>query len=289
MAMSLTIELDDVDVFATGLPHPEGVVIDADGWLYTGLSHGDHVAGGPVVRVSPDGVAVEELADTGGRVLGLAMDRRRRLYACDAANRVIARIDPDGRTETLAEEIGGWRLRLPNFCAFDSDGVLYVSDSGTATAGQPTGAVLRLAPDGRGEVLVDGLVYANGLAVDESAGCLYVVETRDDRVRRIELDTATPRAEVYASGLAHGPDGLALDNRGVLWATVTRPSRLCAITDVDRVEIAVTDLHDRRLNLPTNLAFDPAGAPEAFVANLFGDHLSRVRMPHPGRRLPHLG
>ena len=286
--MSELIELDTVEVFASGLPHPEGVVFDRDGNCYTGISYSDHESGGPVMRITPDGSNAEELANTGGRILGIAIGSDGDLYGCDGKLGAVFRISSDGRVSSFLDSVPRWSLMMPNFGVFDSDGTFYVSDSGTATAGEKSGAILRVSRSGRAEVLVDGLIFANGLALDEDQGALYVVETRDDRVLRVDLESAQANTDVYAENLSSGPDGLALDSEGVLWATATRGSRLYAISDRENVRMGVEDAEDRLLHMPSNLAFSPDGSPVAYVANLFGQHISRVPMPASGRPLAHL-
>ncbi|MFM8485773.1 MAG: hypothetical protein ACKOCH_05525, partial [Bacteroidota bacterium] len=52
--------------FASGLDHPECVAVHPDGSVWAGGEAGQ------IYRISPDGRVVEEVANTGGFVLGLA-------------------------------------------------------------------------------------------------------------------------------------------------------------------------------------------------------------------------
>lgn len=268
--------LPEPTVLVRGLPHPEGVAFDHEGGLYTGIAHPDHTGRGPLVHLDPDGLERRTVADTGGRILGIATDVLDRAIVCDAHHGAVFRVDPSGDVRLLADRTPRRRLQMPNFCVFDPDGVLYVSDSGTATAGEPTGSIVRITPDGRARTVVDGLVFANGLAHDPDTDVLYVVETRDDRVLRIELGGGRePRPEVYADGLASGPDGLALDRRGVLHVTLTRTNRIVEATDRTTTVIA-EDPSGEILHMPSNLAFTPDDGTSAVVANLFGSHLTEI-------------
>jgi gluconolactonase len=273
----------DVTILAEGLPHAEGLAFDSEGGLYTGIAEPDHVGQGPLIHISPDGSERRVVADTGGRILGIATDASDRAYVCDSRLGAVFRIDPGGEITLVTQGAPGHDLRMPNFCVFDPDGVLYISDSGTATAGEATGAVLRHTPDGRTEVLVDGLVFANGLAHDPATNALYVVETRDDRVRRIDLDQSSPSAELYIDGLSTGPDGIALDREGVLHVTLTRTHAIVEATDRGTRTVA-TDPGGTWLNMPSNLAFRPDGSTDAVVANLFGSHLTVIRTERGGDR-----
>lgn len=284
-----TYSVSDVAVFASGIPHPEGIAFDAAGWLYAGSAAPDYRGAGPVFRVSPDGGRVERFADTGGRVLGVAFDRQGALYVCDSLLGAVFRIAPGGQVGLFADHAGAWKIRLPNFAVFDRKGNLYLSDSGTARAGERTAAVLRFGPDGSGEVWLDGLIFANGLALSAAEDALFVVETRDNRVLRVPIrsDGAPGAPQVYAQDLASGPDGLALDRAGNLYITVTRPSQILVVSPTGERITLLSDPADGRVFAPSNLAFGPPQGQGLYIANLFGHHLSRLVVDEPGMPLYH--
>ena len=65
---------------------------------------------------------------------------------------------------------------------------------------------------------MDSLSFANGLAIDEAGGRLYVAETTGSRVLRYHVDlaagTVSDRA-VFVDGVS--ADNLELDGDGRLW------------------------------------------------------------------------
>ena len=273
-----------IHIVATGLPHPEGVAFDGAGQLFTGTAVPDHVGRGPIHRVGPQG-AVEYFADTGGRALGLAFGPDEWLYVCDAGLSAIIRVSPTGELEDFARRADGRALQLPNFAVFDRQGQLYVSDSGTATAGERTAAVYRYDAEGRGELVADGLVFANGLALDRGEGALYVAETRDDRILRIPLrgsDAGDP--QVFADRLTSGPDGLAFDAAGNLLVTLTGTDSIVSVSPEGQPSL-VAKSTDGRLRAPSNIAFSATGEPVIYVANVLGDHISRLSVEFPGAPL----
>ncbi len=280
-----TFKVHEVEVFARGVPHPEGVAFAATGWLYTGSALPDHNGTGSIYRISPDGQVVEPFADTGGRVLGLAFDRSGDLFVCDGRLGAIWRISPGGEVRLFADRAGHRRLQKPNFLVFDDAGWLYVSDSGTAKAGEPTAVVYRFSPQGEGQVFLDGLVFANGLALRGST--LYVVETRDNRVLRVPIlpDGSAGEYSVYADRLENGPDGLAFDAMGNLYVTVTRPSQIICVTPSGDRTLLVSDPTDERVQAPSNLAFGPPEGRGLYIANLFGAAIVRLIVDHPGQPL----
>ena len=88
---------------------------------------------------------------------------------------------------------------------------------------RPEGALYRLAQkDGRlsdqPELMVDSLLFANGIAIDEPNRRLYLAETNAGRVWRFAVDLDAGRLSertVFADSV--GADNLELDGEGHLW------------------------------------------------------------------------
>ncbi len=99
----------------------------------------------------------------------------------------------------------------------------------------PEGALLRLGMQGDGlaaeaEVLVDSLYFANGVAIDETSGHLYVSETMGGRVLRYRVDLDTGRLSersVFVDGVE--PDNLELDGEGYLWIAAPLTNELLMV------------------------------------------------------------
>ena len=87
----------------------------------------------------------------------------------------------------------------------------------------PEGALLRIGMQGgrlaeEAEVLVDSLYFANGLAIDETTGHLYLSETVGGRVLRYRVDLDAGRVSersVFVDSVA--VDNIELDAEGHLW------------------------------------------------------------------------
>lgn len=213
---------------------PEDVVAGADGALYTGLHDGR------VVRVDPDTRATAVVGDTGGRPLGLEPLPDGRLLVCDST-RGLLRLDPaTGAVETLVREVGGVPLVFCSNAVAASDGTVWFSES-TRRHGfddwrddivehSMTGRVFRLDPSGEVETVVDGLRFANGVALAADESYLVVAETAGYSVSRLWLTgDKAGRYEPWVTNLPGFPDNIARGPSGLVW--VTLPNARNAVLD----------------------------------------------------------
>lgn len=116
-------------------------------------------------------------------------------------------------------------FEAPNDICFGPDGRLLVTDPTTDAAllEQIPGAVLACdAVSGETEVLLDGLLCPNGLAVDASGDVLYLGQSFARTIERIRFDG--PRLvrehDIFCEVENGRPDGMALDRDGNLWVAV---------------------------------------------------------------------
>lgn len=207
----------------------EDVVVDAKGRLICGLEDGR------VVRLHPlqSSGSLQVLVNTGGRPLGIELDREQRIIVCDA-ERGLLRLDPETlRLEVLvdAREHG---LGFCNNAAVARDGTIYFSDSsqqvgirhwrGELLAHSGTGRLLRRAPDGEVQVLMEGLQFANGVALSSDESYVAVAETGAYRVRRLWLTGARAGVrDVLLANLPGFPDNMCSDERGQIWIALASP------------------------------------------------------------------
>lgn len=206
---------------------PEDVVVDEDGQLFTG------VEGGRILRIAPDGLRIDTVADTGGRPLGIELYPDGRLLVCDNHRGLLA-VDPvHGSVETLVAR-GAHDLRFCNNAAVAADGTVFFSDSTQRVdvehwkadllehAG--TGRLLRRNPDGEVDVLLDRLHFANGVALAPDESFLVVAQTGLYRLDRLWLtgERAGSR-EVFADNLPGFPDNMSTGSDGLLWVALANP------------------------------------------------------------------
>jgi sugar lactone lactonase YvrE len=204
----------------------EDVVVTPDGEaVYTGTEDG------AIHRVSADGLRVETVARTGGRPLGIELlDGGARLLVCDARRGLLTVDLADGAVAELASV----PMRFCNNAAVGADGTVYFSDSSTVhpidewkaemVEVTRTGRLLRRTPDGRVDVLADGLAFANGVALAADESFVAVAETAARTLVRYWL--AGPRAgqrELLVDGLAGYPDNISRGSDGLIWVAVASP------------------------------------------------------------------
>jgi len=174
----LTATRRPMDGFGEG---PEDIAFDAEGRLYTGF------ADGRVVWVSPKGGDPEVFANTGGRPLGMAFDAAGNLIVADASKGLLS-IAPDGAITTLAAESGGVPFKFANDLDIADDGTIHLSDASTKFGyGQDVPDIVEHGGNGRlvaydpasgaVRVVLDGLQFANGVAVAADGSFVLVAET----------------------------------------------------------------------------------------------------------------
>jgi sugar lactone lactonase YvrE len=218
--------LTDAELRPVGGAGPEDVVVDSDGRCYTGLEDGR------LLCLHPDGGEPELLAETGGRPLGLELHPAGGLVVCDA-DKGLLHLTSDGGLDTLVDHFEGERLKFTNNAAVAVDGTIYFTDTsrryGIAGYKQDllehsgTGRLFALRPDGALELLLDGLQFANGVALDPEERYLLVAETGAYRIRRLWLrGDAAGRDEIFVDNLPGFPDNLST-GEGLFWMALPSP------------------------------------------------------------------
>ncbi len=201
------------NVFADLQQPSEGLAFDGLGGLYVSR-------GAEILRLSPDGASesvgtLPPVPDgAGAGATGMAVGPDGALYVARYDAGRIDRLPLDGGAATVFLDDAGH----PNALTFAADGALWFTDSGSG--GQADGAVVRVPPQGTPQRVVDGVTYANGIALDEARGFVWFASTSPGSLHRAPLaaDGAVGAPELVsdddalavADGLALAPDGAVL-------------------------------------------------------------------------------
>jgi gluconolactonase len=271
------VRLENFEIVAEGLDHPEGLAFDCDGYLWAGGELGQ------VYRISPAG-KVREVAHLSGFCLGLTFSAKQELWVCNLKKGSLIRLDRKGRILDSVDRASGIRLRTPNFSVFDSDGNLYFSDSGEWK--KDDGFVFMMRPDGKTTTVASSLAFPNGLALSADERTLYVVQSTKNDV--LALDLATPGVarsqRVLARRMGRVPDGVVLDERGNLYVTCYASDHIYRVTPKGTASVLAWDPCGTMLASPTNAVFGGENYDYLYFANLSRWHICRVQVGVKGLR-----
>lgn len=198
-----------------GFETPESVAQGPDGRYYVSNIGGFNVNDDGTIKVI-DGDSIHVFADGLDDPKGLAFHDGD-LYVTDKTK--IWRIDTNGNKEIFVDSTAFPATpKFLNDTVFDTQGNLYVSDSGTFD--QMDGAIYRVAPDGTVSLVIDHqaspeIAAPNGLIFDKT-GNLLVVDLHTGKLMRV--DEAGPAVDVLHEGFGAG-DGLAYDHQGNLYVS----------------------------------------------------------------------
>ena len=273
------MDIRDFAPFVEGLDHPEGVACGPAGEVYAGGEAGQ------IYRVELDG-SFQQVASTGGFVLGLCLDGDGNVYACDKAHQAVMRVTPGGEVTPYSTGALDRPMRTPNYPVFDDAGNLYVSDSGSWHGDD--GCLFRVRPGGQTEVASEALsTFPNGMALHPDGSRLYVVLSQAPAVVRVALDgdggVGPPEPVVELP--RHVPDGLAFDEAGNLYIACYTPDVVFRLSPGGELAKLAEDWESVTFATPTNLAFCGPERRTLVVASLSRWHLTKGEMPVAGSRL----
>lgn len=283
------------DLLARGQVYgPEDVAIRNDGVLHTGTQDGF------IVRVFPDG-RVENWLATGGRPLGMKFDSKGNLIVADAWKGLLS-ISPAGDTTVLAREAQGTLFRFTDDVDIADDGRIYFTDASSRFRQpeypldllemRPHGRLLRYSPkNGKAEVLLGNLHFANGVTLSPKGDYVLVNETWKYRILRYWIrGPKAGQAEVFADNLPGFPDNLSVDGEGRFWVAfpVLRNATIDAMHPRPWIKELVAKLPDSLKPTPQDyglvVAFDRNGEVITSLHDTRGTHLQEITSvtPHDG-------
>jgi sugar lactone lactonase YvrE len=255
---------------------PEDIVGGPDGRIYTATSDGK------ILRLNQNGSNVEVFADAGGRPLGMEFDRDGNLIIANAYLGLQS-ITVAGEVSTLVDTFNGENISYADDVAVANDGVIYFSDASSKFGARSNGGtyqaslldimehggqgrVFRHDPnDGSTTVVIEGLNFANGVAISEDQQFILVNETAAYRIWRYWLDG--PKAgtrEVIIENLPGFPDNINNGMNDRFWVGLVAPRNELLDTLADKPWL-------RKLVQRLPAAVRPKAVPSSHVIAITGD------------------
>lgn len=260
-----------------GWTGPEDATEGPDGTVYLPTHEGAVLALGPGTDLP------REVARPGGRVLGLQWDPvGDRLLLADAYRGLLEADVETGAVRVLADAADGVPIRYADHLDVDPQGRIWFSDASTKYGAQDHGGTWAaslldvMEHGGHGRLLVhdpatgetrvalDGLQFANGVAVSHDGRAVLVVETGSYRVLRLPIEGGRPA--VFIDNLPGFPDNLRRGREGRYWLGLIsgRSVPLDALAPYPRLRALVQRLPDwmRPKEVPVGhvVALDDSGA-----------------------------
>jgi len=207
---------------------PEDVAIDSGGRIYGGFDDGR------IIQLQPDGTQPHIFANTQGRPLGLAFDPAGNLIVADAIKGLLA-IDKSGTIKVLATEVDGAKFGCLNDLDVAVDGTIYFTEASRKfPMSQFANDILEHQPNGRflaydpktqkTRTIVDGIYFANGVALSPDQSFALVNETGLYRVLKVWLTGPKQgQRDVFIDNLPGFPDGISSNGKGKFWLALVTP------------------------------------------------------------------
>jgi gluconolactonase len=192
----------------------------------------------------------------------------------------------------------GSRMYIPNYPFLDFRGRLWVScsvdDFDVDPSRQPgsDGCLILIDNDKEPQIVVDGIFFPNGIALDKDQKFVYVAEMMLRRIVRFPIneDSSLGAGEVYGPDvLGHQafPMGIAFDEAGNLWIAFTTTNSIGFINPAGKLEMYLEDPDGLVLQKPASICFGGKDRKIAFIGSIGSNKIPCFAVPYPGLRLVH--
>lgn len=234
--LAVNTRLTQAQLIADGqILGPEDIAVDAQNNLYVSQLSGD------ISKIDGAGV-VTNLVNTGGRPLGLDFDAAGNLIIADAIKGLLS-LSPSGELSTLVSSYQGQPFKFADDVDVAANGTIYFSDASTkygyydgldgVLEARPYGRLFAYSPSSKTlSLLVEGLHFANGVAVSADQQSVLVNETYRYRITRYWINGPKKgQSEIFADNLPGWPDGVSTAPNGDYWVALFAPRAV----DIDQM------------------------------------------------------
>lgn len=215
-------KLQDVIKLGEGLlKQPEDVALDENGVLYTVTRDGS------VKRLHRNGTWENWWQIQSPSLLGITTTAAGDLIVCDADEGLL-KVSEEG-VKVIASHVDGAKIRFADDVVESSNGTLYFSDASTKFGfdgwaldlleTEPHGRLLKYEPSSNTtSVVLDGLAFANGVAISENQDYVVVCETWKYRCLKYWVEgDKEGQTEIFVDKLPGRPDNINLAPDGSFW------------------------------------------------------------------------
>ena len=208
--------------------NPEDVAIDSEGRIYAGFEDGR------IVQLQANETGPRVFANTQGRPLGLAFDQSGILIVADAIRGLLA-IDKSGAIQILVNGTDGAQFGCLNDVDVAMDGTIYFTEASSKyPMSKFSSDILEHGPNGRllaydpktqqTRTVLNGIYFANGVAISPDQSFVLVAETGMYRVLRVWLNGPKQRqSDVFIDNLPGFPDGISANGKDKFWLALVTP------------------------------------------------------------------
>lgn len=227
--------LDKIEILELEDTHgPEGLAL-LNGEIYTATREGW------IIRFNESTGSMTKWVNTEGSPLGLAFDAQGNLLVADAYKGLLS-VSPAGVITVLTDSYNGVPMEYVDDVDVDADGKIYFSDASTKFGAQSNGGTYAASlldtmehgghgrlmvydpADQSTKMLMDGLNFANGVAVAEDSSFVLVNETGSYRLHKYWLTgEQAGSSEVLIDNLPGFPDNIVRGRDGRFWVGLVSP------------------------------------------------------------------
>ncbi len=272
---------------------PEDVAVGPDGHLYATSEDG------AILRISPRGGAVDVIAKTDGRPLGIEIAKDGSLLVANA-HVGVQRVGLDGAVSNILTAVNDQPLVYADDLAVADDGTIYLTEASTKFGAKEYGGTLSgslldiLEHGGNGlvveyrpatdtaRVLLKDLDFPNGIAISDDQTFLLIAETGNYRILKYWLSgPAADSVEVIVDNLPGFPDNINPGLNGRFWIGLVAP-RNRFLDDYSARPFA------RKLAQRLPAFLRPRPVPSSHVFAIDGDGEVLMYLHDPAARFPML-
>ncbi|SNS89440.1 SMP-30/gluconolactonase/LRE family protein [Sphingopyxis indica] len=221
-------------VYATGLQFGEG-----PRWHDDALFVSD-MFGKRVVRIGAD-ATVETIIEVPGAPSGLGWLPDGRMIVVSMTDSMLLSV-AGGKMDAYAD-LSSICRGTPNDMVIDRHGRAYVGNAGCnlfkGVDPKPTNLVL--VEDGKASEVADGLIFPNGMAINENGDTLIVAETFAHRLTAFSIrpDGSLGDRREFARLDGRTPDGICLDREGAVWVASAETGEVLRAREGGEIAVVV--------------------------------------------------